>query len=162
MVNVLEPHPAYLVSPCWDLLAWNRAAAGLIGDPALLPEAERNTVWLVFTDPTLRKLFVDWTSEVQGLLAKYRAAAGEHAGDPRFTALTEALHAASPEFRFWWDRHDIAGFEPARKRFNHPYLGTLTLDYVKLAPLDNPDIYLLTYLPADHDTAERLPGLICA
>lgn len=64
------------------------------------------------------------------------------AGDPRFTALAEALYAASPEFRFWWDRHDIAGFEPARKRFNHPYLGTLTLDYVKLAPLDNPDIYL--------------------
>ena len=160
MVDALNPHPAYLISPCWDLLAWNRAEAGLIGDPALLAEAERNTVWMVFTDPSLRKLFCDWPSEAQGLLAKYRAAAAEHAGDLRFAALTAALHAASPEFHTWWDRHDIAGFQPARKQFNHPYLGTLTLDYVKLAPVDNPDIHLVTYLPADNDTAERLPGLI--
>lgn len=160
LVDALEPNPACVVSPCYDLLAWNRAEAGLIGDPTLLPQAERNTVWLVFTDPNLRKLFRDWDSEAQGLLAKYRAAAGEHAGDPRFAALTEALHAASPEFHAWWDRHDIAGFQPARKQLVHPYLGTLILDYVKLAPVEKPEIKLLTYLPADRDTAERLPGLL--
>jgi transcriptional regulator with XRE-family HTH domain len=160
MINALEPNPAYLVSPCWDLLAWNRAEAGLIGDPMLLPEAERNTVWLVFTDPALRKLFDDWATEAQGLLAKYRAAAGEHAGDPRFATLTEALHAASPEFRTWWGRHDIAAFQPARKRFSHPCLGALTFDYLKFTPPDNPNVSLLTYLPADRDTTQRLPGLI--
>lgn len=160
LVDALEPHPAYLVRPSWDLLAWNRAEAGLIGDPDLLPETERNILWLMFTDPDLRKLYMDWETEAQGLLAKYRATAAERAGDPRFAALTEALHAASPEFHDWWSRHDIAGFQPGRKRITHSYLGTLTLDYVKLAPLDDTDIHLLTYLPADDDTAQKLPSLI--
>lgn len=78
LVDSLDPNPAYLVNPCYDILAWNRAEAGLIGDPARLPDAERNTIWLLFTDPAMRTLLVDWRGEAQRLLAQYRAAAGHH------------------------------------------------------------------------------------
>lgn len=159
LVDALDPHPAYLLSPCWDLLAWNAAEAGLIGDPARLPAAERNILWLLFTDPAMRQLLVDWRGEAQRLLAQYRAVAGQHAGDPRFETLTTALSAASDDFRRWWDRHDIAGFQPARKQFDHPRLGRLTLDYVKLAAVDAPDIKLVTYLPTDDDTHRKLHRL---
>jgi len=159
LVDSLDPNPAYLVNPCYDILAWNRAEAGLIGDPARLPDAERNTIWLLFTDPAMRTLLVDWRGEAQRLLAQYRAAAGHHVGDPRFEALTTALYAASSEFRQCWERHDIAGFQPARKQFDHPHLGLLTLDYVKLAAVDHPDVKLVTYLPADEETRLKLPRL---
>jgi len=59
-----------------------------------------------------------------------------------------------------WAAHPIRGFAPARKHFHHPALGPLTLDYVKLAALEDPDQHLLTFVPANPDTAARLPELL--
>src|SRR4051794_25097204 len=38
LVDALVPHPAYLLSPRTDVLAWNRAAAGLLGTPPAGPD----------------------------------------------------------------------------------------------------------------------------
>lgn len=160
MVSELDPNPAYVLSPCWDLLCWNRAEAGLIGDPEQLPPAERNILWLLFTNPAMRHLLVDWQSEAQRLLAQYRVAAAERTDEPRFAQLTAALHEASSDFRQWWKRHDIATFQPARKHFRHPRVGGLTVDYAKLLPAENSDVRIVVYLPADASTQERLPQLV--
>jgi hypothetical protein len=113
----------------------------------------------MFTDPAMRRLHLNWSDEAQRLLAQYRAAAGQHAGDPSFESLTTALHQASSHFREWWQQHNIAGFEPARKQLHHPSVGLLTLDYVKLAAVEAHDIKLVAFLPADLATAEKLPSL---
>ncbi|ATL69797.1 transcriptional regulator [Nocardia terpenica] len=159
LLDELDPNPAYVLGPRWDLLAWNRAEAGLIGAPDALSDSERNTIWLVFTDPAMRRLVVDWQHEARQMLAQYRAAAGQHAGDPEFMTLTEALRAASPEFREWWDEHDIAEFRSARKQFEHPALGLLTLDYTKLSAMEDSQLRVVVYLPADAETAAKLPLL---
>ncbi|MFI1205770.1 helix-turn-helix transcriptional regulator [Streptomyces sp. NPDC020883] len=160
LVDGLTPYPAYALSPCWDLLCWNRAEAGLIGDPLRLPAAKRNILWLVFTSPAMHSLLPDWQREAQQLLAQYRAAAAQYAGDARFEQLTEALHAASPLFRAWWQQHDIAAFQPARKHFNHPVLGALSVDYMKLAPMEQQShARVVVYLPADDATSAKLPRL---
>jgi transcriptional regulator with XRE-family HTH domain len=162
MVEELEPNPAYLRSPCLDLLAWNRAEAAFIGDPATLPVHKRNVLWLTFVDPAMRYLLVDWAPQARRLLGQYRAAAGQHAGDPRFTELTTALREASPEFREWWELHDIAGFPPAHQLFEHPSAGRLSFDYVKLASDETPDVRLIAYLPADAETRRKLPLLVAS
>jgi transcriptional regulator with XRE-family HTH domain len=159
LVDVLDPHPAYLLAPCWELLAWNKAEAGLIGDPMRFPPAERNIVWLVFTDPAMRDLIVGWPRLARGMLAQYRADAGRHPGDRRFERLTAALREASGEFREWWDEHDVASFMTSRWQFNHPRLGRLDLDYAKLAALDLPAVRLFTCMPADAATEAKLPAL---
>lgn len=159
LVDALDPHPAYLLNPNWDLLAWNRAEAGLIGDPAELPEGERNIIWLVFTHPRMRTLLVDWPGQARSLLAQYRAGAAEHLGDPRFDDLSARLRQVSPEFRQWWDVHDIADFRSARREFDHARVGRLTFDYVKLAALDAPGVKLMTCVPSDAATAAKLPDL---
>ncbi|WP_028925236.1 helix-turn-helix transcriptional regulator [Pseudonocardia acaciae] len=159
MVAALDPNPAYVINQCWDVLAYNRAQAALVREYDELPRAERNNIWLLFADPALRSLLVNWSDEARSLLAKYRAAAAEHAGDARFGALTEALLRASREFREWWPRHDIGGFEPARKQFRHPAAGLLTVNFLKLAPVNHPEHQLLVYLPADASTADALARL---
>ncbi|MBO0849775.1 MAG: helix-turn-helix domain-containing protein [Pseudonocardia sp.] len=159
LVTALDPNPAYVVNQCWDVLAYNRAQAALVREYDELPASERNNVWLLFTDPALRALLVNWTDEARYLLAKYRAAAAEHAGDPRFGTLTDALRRSSREFREWWPRHDIGGFEPARKQFQHPSAGLLTVNFIKLEPVNHPEHQLLVYLPADPHTAEALSNL---
>ncbi|WP_051798268.1 helix-turn-helix transcriptional regulator [Streptomyces sp. NRRL S-337] len=159
LVDALDPHPAYLLAPNWDLLAWNRAEAGLIGDPAHWDAAERNLLRLVFTRPGIRTLLTDWDGQARALLEQYRASADRHPGDPEFRRLTGELRARSEEFRAWWATHDVADFRPARREFDHPSLGRLTFDYVKLAAVDAPGVTLVSCLPADAATAARLPEL---
>lgn len=81
------------------------------------------------------------------------------AGDPRFTALAEALYAASPEFRFWWTATTSPGSNP---RVNGSTILTWAPSPSTTSNSRRSTIPTSTYLPADHDTAERLPGLICA
>lgn len=160
LVDVLSPNPAYLIGPTWDLLAWNDAEAGLIGDPARLPQRERNIIRMVFTDPAMRELLVNWRVQAAGLLAQYRADAARHVGDPRFDQLSAELRASCPEFRQQWDEHNVAGFGSARWQFDHPRLGLLTMDYVRLAALESPGVKLFTCLPADAATKRKVPGLV--
>lgn len=160
MVDVLEPYPAYLVSPCWDLLAWNRAKAGLIGDPMKLAETERNTIWIAFTDPAQRHVMVDWRRQALGMLGQYRIDAAQYPNDSRFAALTGSLRQASTEFRDWWDHNVITDFQPTRRLFDHPEFGRLTYDYLKLAVVESPELRLITLVPADEATAAAGPALL--
>ncbi|WP_171172335.1 helix-turn-helix transcriptional regulator [Streptomyces sp. I05A-00742] len=159
LLDELSPRPAYVIGPCWDLLAWNRAHAGLIGDPLQWPAGERNMLWLLFTQPRIRSLVVGWETDARHLVGQYRAAAARHAGDPRFERLTRALSAASGEFRQWWTEHGIATFETTRKEFDHPAAGRLSLDCSKLAPEENTEVKMVIYLPADEASRAKLPLL---
>ncbi|MET7798684.1 helix-turn-helix transcriptional regulator [Streptomyces decoyicus] len=159
LVDALEPNPAYLLDANWDLVGWNRAEAGLIGDPGQLEPAERNLLWLVFTDPAMRALLADWSGQAQDLVAQFRADARQRSGDPRYEQLTRGLREASEEFRAWWAAHDIADFGSSRRTFRHPRVGLLTFDYVKLAALDAPGIKLFACMPADAATTRKLPAL---
>ncbi|MEU3714187.1 helix-turn-helix transcriptional regulator [Streptomyces catenulae] len=159
LVDALDPHPAYAVAPNWDLLAWNRAEAGLIGDPAGWADPVPNLLRRVFTHPPVRTLLVDWPDQARTLLEQYRAHADRHPGHAAFEELTAELCARSEEFRGWWGRHDVAEFRPTRRRFAHPRLGLLTFDYVKLAAVDAPGVTVVSCLPSDEGTAARLPEL---
>ncbi|MEV0371188.1 helix-turn-helix transcriptional regulator [Streptomyces sp. NPDC050636] len=163
LVDALEPHPAYLLDANWDLVGWNRAEAGLIGDPGQLTPSERNLIWLVFMDPAMRTLLADWSGQARNLLAQFRGDAQQRIGDARFERLTGELRQASVEFRAWWEAHDIAELGSSRREFAHPRVGLLTFDYVKLAALDAPGIKLFACMPADVGTAGKLPALLeCA
>ncbi len=160
LVTTLDPNPAYVMDQCWDLLTYNRAYDALVGGLDHLDQAERNGIWLLFTRPGMRTLLADWSGEAHQLIGQFRAANGARTDHPRVRALTEGLAQASPDFARMWAEHPIRGFAPARKHFHHPALGPLTLDYVKLAALEDPDQHLLTFMAADRDTAARLPELL--
>ncbi|MFB7633650.1 helix-turn-helix transcriptional regulator [Streptomyces sp. NPDC056149] len=159
LVDALDPHPAYLLDVNWDLVAWNRAEAGLIGDPGQLAPDERNLLWLVFTDPAMRTLLADWEGQARDLVAQFRADAGERFGDPRVARLTRELAARSAEFDGWWGAHHLADLDSSRRTFHHPRAGDLTFDYVKLAALDAPGVKLFVCMPGDERTRRSLPLL---
>ena len=160
LVGGIEPYPAYLINPRWDLLAWNRAEAGLIGDPAVLAEPERNVLWLAFTDPALRRLFVDWRGSTRSMVTQFRADVAAHGGEPGIAALTAALREASADFREYWEQDDPGEFRSGRRQFNHPALGLLTMDYVKLAVVESPEVKLVTLVAADEMTDRKIAGLM--
>ena len=75
----------------WDVLAWNKAADNILGF-SRLPEADRNTLISVLTNPATRRLFGSgWADEAKRMVAQFRATHDLWAGDPAFRDLLALL-----------------------------------------------------------------------
>ncbi len=157
LVEELHPNPACVISLWWDLLVVNDSYATMIGDLQQRPERERNTLWIAFTEKRARDLYVDWNAETQQLAGQLRVQLAQHPADPRGHDLVEALNTASLRFAELWEEQSVARFHGSRKRFHHPTLGDITLDYVKLAADD--DTHLIAFLPADASSRRALNSL---
>ena len=155
-VAALAPVPACILDLHWDILAYNDAEAALYGGLDHLPPARRNMIWLYFGWPGMRTLLKDFETEAWSVLAQFRASADRHLGDPRFAEILADVTAADPDFPRRWDRHDIAGWTPALKRFTHPEHGPLTFRQTKLLAAEDPDLHLLARHPADPSTRRTL------
>lgn len=161
LLEHLNPHPSYVTGRCWDVLGSNSSARLLWTDWPRLPADERNLLLWMFAAPAAREVVVDWETEAAAQLARFRAAAARHPADSRFTALTERLHAISPEVRDWWPRHDVAPLASGRKRLRHPQLGELELRHVVLQVADDPEQKLVTFAPSAADES-RLAAALAA
>lgn len=60
LVDAIDPNPAYLLNARSDILAWNRAEIGLIGDPAAFDAAERRFADLTAALREASPEFRDW------------------------------------------------------------------------------------------------------
>ncbi|MFI9271085.1 helix-turn-helix transcriptional regulator [Kitasatospora sp. NPDC052896] len=162
LVRTLAPNPAHVINSCWDLLAYNDAYAELVGGLDNLPEEERNSIWLLFTRPSLRTVLIDWQREAREILGQFRASVGRRPDDPRAGALITALTAASPAFVAMWSEHPVQAFTPAQKQFHHPLAGRVSLNYAKLSVADDLNQHLVVFLPATPEDAVGLERLLRA
>ncbi|MEV3989824.1 helix-turn-helix transcriptional regulator [Streptomyces sp. NPDC049837] len=158
LVRAMTPHPAVVLDPHWDLLAWNAGYAALLTDPARLRPDQRNLLWLVFHWPPARALLVDWEQEARTLLGQFRSRAARRPQDPRFAELVSVL-LSDPDAARWYERRETAGFQPSVRHFRHPVAGDLRLRYVKLAAVDEPGHHFLAYLPDDRASEDALRRL---
>src|SRR3569833_64952 len=158
-VDSLAPQPTYIANETWDILIYNRTQAALVMEYDERPVEERNVIWLMFNDPVRRERIVDWESDARSMVAKFRAAAAEQAGNPRMRVLTDELLAGSAEFRDLWAGHDVRGQEPARKRIHHPDVGLVELEYVKLECVRRPGQVLTAHMPVGEESAAALRRL---
>jgi transcriptional regulator with XRE-family HTH domain len=161
LVQNLGPGPAFMLGRRYDILAWNAATAAVLCDPGAVAKAERNHLWLTFTDPARRELMCDWERGARILVAKFRADSARHIGDPAFDELIGSLRAVSPEFRKWWERHEIAGLGEGRKVLQHPVAGRMVFDHAVFRTAEDPEKRLVVYSPACEDeTPEKLASLL--
>ena len=160
MLDQMDHLPAFIVSPRWDVLGWNLAAAAFFGFPSI-PAAERNLVWLLFTDSAVRSLIIDWPSRARDILARFRVNYGRHAGDKHFVQLVERLKSVSSEFAEWWPRHDVLPVSEGLKRYNHSLVGRLQLQHVSFSVMDDPELTLTIMAPArSTDSTAKLRQII--
>jgi len=143
IIDQMDPIPALVIGRRWDILAWNRGARAFFLDFEQVPANERNMLWLLFTNPALRSLVVDWRERAQDTLARFRADYGRHAGDGHFVQLVERLKSVSPEFAQWWPRFDIQPMSEGRREYDHPLGGRMTVEHATFLVGDNPELGLL-------------------
>jgi transcriptional regulator with XRE-family HTH domain len=160
LVENLGPSPAYILGRRWDYLAWNQAWRVVCGwEPGRDPST-RNHVWLTFMDPSRRQLMPDWERGARRVVAKFRADSARHIADPAFERLIASLRAASPEFRKWWERHEVSTGGEGRKELVHPVAGKLVFEHAVFRH-EASDQRLVLYSPlGEEDTPAKLAGLL--
>lgn len=149
------PHPAYVKTSRWDVVAWNSAAAALLGDFGRLPPEDRNTLWLIFAEPRFRRIIVDWEGDARRALAKFRLDHGRCRGEASFEALVERLTEASPEFRLWWPAQDVSDCGEGVKRVRHDVAGEIEFQHAAFVVEGAPDLRLVALTPASEEDARR-------
>ncbi len=151
--------PAFVFGRRMDMLAANRLARALIGDFEALPTRERNLLRFTFLDESARELYTDWEEVARDNVAILRLDAGRHPDDPLLTELVGELAVKSEEFRRWWADHNVRERTHGIKRYHHPLVGDLTVNYESVAVLGDPDQTLCIYTAepgSPSETALRL------
>ena len=162
LVEGLDPNPAAIIGRRYDFLAWNDAHSAVFGDPGEMPDGRRNFLWSVFTDPARRELHgADWNRGARRLVARFRAQAARYVGDSDFESLVSALREASPEFREWWELHEVASSGVGRKVLRHPTAGKLVFEHAVFRPEESPDLRFVLYSAVPvASTPEKLAKLL--
>jgi transcriptional regulator with XRE-family HTH domain len=160
VVDALNPHPAFIIGRRWDVLNWNRAAELLFRFHESYPPHSRNVVWRFFQREG-RTLSPDWETQAQNLVAQFRADSARYPGDASFQALIEDLQRVSPQFRRWWEQHNVRGLPDGPRTMDHPTLGVLEFDHVTFQTSITPDLRVKVYA-ASPATIAKLEQLLSA
>ncbi|MGW8483524.1 helix-turn-helix transcriptional regulator [Microbacterium sp. NPDC055903] len=139
--------PAFLLSADWTIMAWNTAYAELYPRIETIPVEDRNLLWLVFTDQTLRRMLPDWSEQSRGFVGAFRAETRGWLSPAGGGGIVARVSEASPEFAAIWQERDVAGFETKERLFVHPTRGVTRYEQHNLVPADSPDLTLLFYAP---------------
>ncbi|MEV7803289.1 helix-turn-helix transcriptional regulator [Microbispora sp. NPDC088329] len=142
------PWPLYAGNRYGDVVAWNRAAARWYTDFGRLPDARRNILWWLLTDPEAKRRLPGWHGDALDVVARLRTAYPPLAGDPRMSALVTGLSEASPEFRRWWDERHVHGPRLRPRTITAPGLGTRTFHLTLADVVDSAGHSLVFHLPA--------------
>jgi hypothetical protein len=80
--------------------------------------------------------------------------------EPAWKNLLKRLLEESADFARFWERHEVLGPEPGHKRFVHPAVGLLCLDFTHLWLDQRLGTRMTVYTPADDDTRTALQQLL--
>ncbi|WP_326692113.1 MULTISPECIES: helix-turn-helix transcriptional regulator [unclassified Streptomyces] len=148
LLDDLTATPGIVLGRRMDILSWNALAAAMITDFGEIPEKKRNYIRLVFTEPAMRTLYVDWKTVARTCVAQLRMEAAKCPDDPRLTSLVGELSVQDSDFRKWWAAHDVATLSVGTKSLYHPVAGELTLDWDTLTASTDPDQQLVIWTAA--------------
>jgi transcriptional regulator with XRE-family HTH domain len=161
LLDALEFCPALVKNSIWDVIAWNRAAAAVLGDYGAIPPEQRNGLRLIFTDCRIRDAYPDWETNARFMVAVFRADMARSGASKRAQKLVTELCSLSPEFDAMWRDNDVRlHHENSTRSFNHPTGGAVSLDYSSFPVDGQPGLTLMILTPTTPIDAERVAALI--
>ncbi len=159
VLRALDPTPAYIRGRRFDILAWNRAIDAMYGF-SQLTGLERNMVWRMFRGSSTPCKLGDRESAMRRSVAQFRAIAAKYPNDSSFVELIEDLRTNSSDFKRLWAEHDVLGSTDGLKRFIHPELGELILDYTSFDLPGDGDMRMVVLTPESGSETERKLALL--
>lgn len=151
LMDDLPARPSYVLNLRWDVLAYN-AAADRLFDFSAQPPGYRNLLWMLFAEPALQQVFVDWTEQAPRMLSSFRRDHARADGDPTVDTLVRELETLSPDFRRWWSQHDVHAPCHGERILRVPDIGELRFQHASLI-VDAARHLRLVYYAAHPDDA---------
>lgn len=159
LLDSLSPHPAVVINPWFDPLAYNAPFRFMIDDLEALPEDGRNCAYLHFTHPDWIAGHTDHEQDCAAFVAKLRVHHGESFADPAWAPLLSRLREESPLFARLWDQADVSTRPGRVKRIRSLHVGSLSVRAITMLLEESPRTRVIVYQPADRTTQERLEEL---
>jgi transcriptional regulator with XRE-family HTH domain len=160
VLDSLEFSPALVKNPQWDIVAWNAAAAAVLTEYGTLPPEQRNVLRLLFATDRVRNKTQHWEAHARFAVAAFRADIARLGATDSVKDFVDELMALSPEFVAIWSDYDLQSYGEGSKRFAHPLVGELTLEYSSFAVDGRPELGLIIYTPATPLDKERVGTLL--
>ncbi len=142
------PYPAYAVDAGGNFLACNAHMPEWYADFSGATGRDNNMAWWLITSPEARERIAGWHDDARDFTARTRYVMGTNAIHPSARDLVRAMRAASPEFRGWWDAHEVVDQEARNRTFHHPRLGLRSLRLAVVRPAVNPAVSIVFHVPA--------------
>ncbi len=146
LLATLDHVPAMVQGRRTDVLACNTLVTALYAG-----FTGRNLARFILLDPAAKDLYPEWPEVARSVVAVLRLYAGAHPDDPELTPLVDELTRASALFRQVWNEHAVVRHADGRKRFRHPVVGELTLNYETFTAAGDPEQTLIMF-HADPDS----------
>ncbi|MCL3998330.1 helix-turn-helix domain-containing protein [Streptomyces lavenduligriseus] len=159
LVGDLSPLPAMLLDHRYDILAWNPEMARLLPGFETVPPPRRNAMWLCLMHPEMRGFYADREQVLRDGIAHLRAAWAAHPQDAELSALVAEFATQDEDFARLWSQREVRVNGRGRKVLRHPVAGAITVDFEVLLPLQDPELRLLVYRPADDKSRASLDRL---
>jgi transcriptional regulator with XRE-family HTH domain len=164
LLDAMTGAAAHLGNDRLDLIAANLLGRALY-EPMFDGNDRPNAARFVFLDPRAREFYFDWDRTARDVVATLRSAAGRNPYDRELTDLVGELSTRSEEFRQHWAKHDVRFHISGVKRFHHPQVGDIELNYERLEVVFDSGLTIFAYT-ADPGTrsadALRLLGTLAA
>ncbi len=158
LLHSLNPTPAFILNPVYDLLAWNQAWERLTASLGVTEGDPPNLVRYVFLNPMGRQALPDWHIAADNLAAGLRAAGTRWGSDPRFEDLVRELRSA-PDFLERWEAHVTERVGAQTLRIAHPDAGILRIG-VEVLLAQEAEQRVVSWLPGDEATQSAMSSLL--
>ena len=155
VLDSLKYSPALIVDIRWNIIAWNKASSEIFLDFNKLNTCERNLVRIMFTNEQYKELFIDWESQAQSMLSRFRTAFGRNIDDTWGTAFINKLRTENQKFNSWWQMHDIEKDEKVLKTIKHPLLGKLSFEHTSYLISNDTNLKMCIHTPMSQTDTER-------
>jgi len=137
--------PAIVNNGRLDAVAANPLGRALFAPVFADPARPVNHARFTFFNPRAHDFWLDWERAADDAVATLRLEAGRDPDDKGLTDLIGELSTRSDDFRVRWATHQVNLHRTGVKRFHHPVVGDLTLDFETLELPGDPGQKVLLY-----------------
>ena len=148
VLDAITDAPAWVRDARHDMLAANRMARALYAPLLADPRRPVNNARFVYLDPAARDFFADWERSADDIAAMLRSEAGRDPRDKQLIELIGELSTRSQDFRTRWAAHNVRLHWTGHKRFRHPVVGTLDLNFEAIEFPAHPGLTMVVYTAA--------------
>ncbi|MGI8412170.1 MAG: helix-turn-helix transcriptional regulator [Solirubrobacteraceae bacterium] len=158
LLDRLADVPVVVADIAGETVAANPLATALMGDHSNASRRENTLGWRHFTGLPSRSVRTAKEQAEAGatIVAELHDALGRFPADEYLTSLIEDLLKVSPRFAELWHQHPVARTHAHRKTFQHPEVGTITLDRDELTVAGSDLQFIVYTAPAESTDAESL------